>query len=260
MVVAQPVEHRPLSDRLARGAPGSTRRVIDVALVDGWCAEFAHTGDAALRERIAAAHEWLVWLSARKMRRRDESLDDLVQVARIGLLHAIDRFDPSFGVSFHTYASASILGELRRYYHDTWRIRVPRRLQERHLSANHAMELLTMQLRRTPTMRELGASLGLEAHEAAEALTIGTSSWVSELTEPDAVIEDQEVDHDDRLLAGQLLAHLPVLDRAILVMWLLDGVSQAEVGRRFGLTQVQVSRSARRSLDALRTVAERSVA
>jgi len=234
--------------------------VIDVAVVDHWCAEFARTRDAGLRERIAAAHEWLVWLSARKMRRRDEPLEDLVQVASIGLLHAIDRFDPCFGVSFHTYASATILGELRRHYRGTWRIRVPRRLQERHLSANQAMDHLTVQLQRTPTMCELGESLGLEAHEAAEALAIGTSSWVSELTETNAAVEDCEADHDDRLLVGQLLARLPALDRAILVAWLLDDVSQEEVGRRFGLTQVQVSRSARRSLTALRAMAERSVA
>jgi RNA polymerase sigma-B factor len=133
-------------------------------------------------------------------------------------------------------------------------------MQERHLSANRAMDVLTAQLQRTPTMRELGESLGLEPHEAVEALAIGTSSWVSELTETDAVIEDQEAVHDDRLLVAELLARLPTLDRAILVTWLLDGVSQEEVGRRFGLTQVQVCRSARRSLRALQGMAARSVA
>ena len=244
-----------LSDRLVPRAPCSTRRSIDIAVVDRWCADYARSRDVALRERIAAAHEWLVWLSARKMRRRDESLDDLVQVATIGLLNAIDRFDPAFGVSFHTYASSTINGELRRHYRGTWRVRVPRRLQERHLALNQAMEHLTAQLRRTPTSRELAEWVGIDVDEVGEAMIIGTASWVSELAEPDAVI-DQDARLDDRLLARQLLEHLSSRERAILTAWLVDGLTQEEVGRRFGLTQVQVSRSTRRSLRTLRALVE----
>ena len=244
-----------LPHRLVPGAPCSTRRVVDAVVVDRWCADYARSRDAALRERIAAAHEWLVWLSARKMRRRDEPLDDLVQVARIGLLHAIDRFDASFGVSFHTYASSTIDGELRRHYRGTWRVRVPRRLQERHLALNHATEHLTAQLRRTPTAAELAEWLGIDVGEVGEATVIGTATWVSELAEPDAVVDEASA-LDDRLLVRQLLDHLPAHERAVLVAWLLDGMTQEEVGRRFGLTQVQVSRSTRRSLRTLRALVD----
>jgi len=254
MVASQFVDRPPLPDRLVRSAPTSRHRMIAAAQVDGWCADFARTGDARLRERIADAHEWLVWLLAKRMRRRDEPLEDLVQVARIGLLSAIDRFDPTFGVSFHTYASSTILGELRRHYRSTWRIRVPRRLQERYLAVHHATEQLTGQLQRTPTEAELGALLGIEAHEVAEAMTIGASSWMAELNEADATVDDQAAARDDRMLVEQLLGRLAPTDRTILVSWLVDGASQQEVGKRFGLTQVQVSRSARRSLRTLRAL------
>jgi len=213
-----------------------------------------------LRERIAAAHEWLIWLMAKKMRRRDEPLEDLVQVARIGLLNAVDRFDPRFAVSFHTYASSTILGELRRHYRSTWRVHVPRRLQERHLAVHHATEQLTTVLQRTPTATELAEWLRLEVHEIVEAISLGTSSWIAELTEADAVVDDLAAAHDDRIVANQLLDHLAPRERDILLSWLIDGTSQHEVGRRFGLTQVQVSRSARRSLRTLRALAHTNAA
>ena len=202
-------------------------------------------------ERIADAHEWLVWLLAKRMRRHDEPLDDLIQVARIGLLNAIDRFDPTFGVSFHTYASSTILGELRRHYRSTWRLRVPRRLQERYLAVNRMTEQLTADLQRTPTATELGARLGIAAHEVVEASAIGGVSWMAELQDADATVEDQ-ADFDDRMLVDQLLGCLAPVDRDILVAWLVDGISQAEIGRRLGLSQAQVSGSARRSLGRLR--------
>jgi len=256
--VADParLNHSPLPDRLRRRSPCSAQRTIDAAVVDDWCAEFARTRDPALRERIATAHEWLVGLLARKMRRRDEQLDDLIQVASIGLLNAIDRFDPTFEVSFHTYASTTILGELRRHYRSTWRVRVPRRMQERHLLLNHATEHLTGQLRRAPTATEIAEWLELETHEVIEAMAIGAATWIGELDELDAVMDDPATRHDDRLLVSELLARLPHRDQAILMSWLVEGLSQQEIGQRVGLTQVQVSRAARRSLNSLRSLAE----
>jgi RNA polymerase sigma-B factor len=189
------------------------------------------------------------------MRRRDEQLDDLVQVASIGLLNAIDRFDPTFDVSFHTYASTTILGELRRHYRSTWRVSVPRRLQERYLLLNHATEHLTTKLQRTPTVAEIAAWLGLQTDEIIEAMAIGATTWISELDEPDAVTDDPAARHDNQLLASELLARLPRRDRTILVSWLVDGLTQQEIGQRVGLTQVQVSRAARRSLNTLRSLA-----
>src|SRR3954469_14895955 len=90
--------------------PSRHRRDVDAVTVDRWCANYAAQRDPELRDRIIAAHQWLACLCARKMLRRHEALDDLVQVANIGLLKALERFDPSFGVSFHTYASSMILG------------------------------------------------------------------------------------------------------------------------------------------------------
>jgi len=221
--------------------------------VDAWCAEYATSREAHLRERIVVAHQWLVHTCARQMRRRDEGLDDLAQVANIGLLYAIDRFDPDFGVSFHTYASATILGELRKHYRSTWRVRVPRRLQERHLAVRGALDELTAQLGRHPTMEELGVHLHLEVKEVIEAFAIGGAGWMSELPEADSLRADEPADVVDHIAIDALLDQLPSRDRCILLQWLIAGYSQKEVGDVFGMTQVQVSRSVRGSLQMMRT-------
>src|SRR6266540_1340288 len=114
--------------------PPRRRPVVDERpeeeTVEAWCVEYATTRDPQLRARIVKELEWLVRHCARQMVRRDEPFDDLVQVSFLGLIKALDRFDPSFDVRFRTFASVTILGELRRHYRGTWRVRVPRSLQD----------------------------------------------------------------------------------------------------------------------------------
>ena len=111
--------------------------------VAAWCKEYALTVRSELRRMIVERHHWLSQVCARQMRRREEPLDDLVQTAEMALIMAVDRFDPTYGVAFRTFVSATILGELRRHYRSTWRVHVPRKVQELHLSVSRAIEELT---------------------------------------------------------------------------------------------------------------------
>jgi len=250
----------PSVDRLHTQRP-SYRRDVDASTVDQWCAEYATHHDPELRDRIMSAHQWLVRLCAHKMQRRHEPLDDLVQIANIGLLKSLERFDPAFGVSFHTYASSTILGELRRHYRTTWQVHMPRSLQERHLLVRGATDLLTNQLGRTPSSDEIGAHLGLCTADVVEAATIGSSTWITALPDHDLPVfarsagrPDDEI--DAKLLMDDLLRRLHPLDRTILKLWAIEGLTQAEIGERYGLSQVQVSRTIRRNLQRLRSIVE----
>jgi RNA polymerase sigma-B factor len=247
-----------LSCQLVDPRHGATRDV-DAETAHAWCVEYATAPSAALRERIVAAHQWLVWVCARQLRRRHEPLEDLVQVANIGLLKALDRFDPGFGVAFHTYASATIIGELRRHYRGVWQLHVPRSLQERHLAANAAIEQLVASRGRSPSIGELADHLGLSAAEVSEAVSVGSTTWVGALPEDDSLSptdasSNAEEHVDDVHLTRALLAMLEPRARAMLVSWVIDGMTQQAIGREFGLSQVQVSRSVRRSLQRLRAV------
>jgi RNA polymerase sigma-B factor len=194
------------------------------------------------------------------MQRSGESLDDLVQVANIGLLHALEHFDPSFGVKFRTYASATMSGVLRRHYRTTWRVRVPRRLQEMHLHVCRAVDDLTSQLRRSPTTAELAAHLDLDVEDVLEALELGWSRRPSSISGPvgdrgaaaSLAADDPAVEQvDDRVDVERLLAMLPPRDAAILRMRFYEGSTQSEIGEQIGLSQVQVSRLIRGALTRL---------
>jgi len=255
--------HATLPSLLVGAIDRARRREVPAATVDEWCSTYATCPSPELRERIVAAHQWLVVVCARQLRRRQEAMDDLVQVANVGLLKALDRFDPSFGVSFHTYASATILGELRRHYRGAWVVGVPRSLQERHLAANRAFDLLVGARGHSPSTGEIAEYLGVGIGQVSEAMGIGFSSWIGELPEDDSFVGHQasagpEDRVDDRLVAQSLLAMLEPQARSMLVWWIFDGMSQQEIGDRLGLSQVQVSRSVRRSLRQLRAALERS--
>jgi len=249
----------PPAGRVGPHGPGRHRRDVDAVTVDGWCAEYASSRDPALRDRIVAAHQWLVWLCARKMQRRHEPIDDLVQIANIGLLKSLDRFDPTFGVSFHTYASSTILGELRRHYRTTWQVHMPRTLQERHLLVRGATDTLTTQLSRTPTSHEIGTHLGLCPADVIEAATIGSATWITALADHDTTTHTPTTTHHDddtdtKLLIDDLLHRLHPRDRTIIKLWAIDGLTQTEIGDHYGLSQVQISRTIRRNLQRLRTI------
>src|SRR3984893_17711654 len=137
-------------------------------------AEYARTGDPVLRNQIIAAYQGLAYSLAARFRRPGEALDDLSQVALIGLMKAVDRFDPDRGTELTTFATATIMGELKRHLRDRgWSVRLPRRLHDLHLRAQHAIDELTQELGRSPTMTEISHRLGEAIEDVLEALEAG---------------------------------------------------------------------------------------
>jgi RNA polymerase sigma-B factor len=232
----------------------------DPADVAEWCNRYFVGRDPALRRLIVERHHWLVQVCARQMRRRAEPLDDLVQTGQVALLLALERFDPVFGVSFRTFASATIIGELRRHYRSTWRVRVPRRVQELHLAVSSAIEQLTGELRRSPTVPDIARFLRVPETDVVEALAAGLSYWPVPL--PTAADGDEaqlagrfEVafDHvDARSEIKELLDRLPHRERAILYLRFFHDMTQTEIAAEMHLSQVHVSRLMRHALMTLR--------
>jgi RNA polymerase sigma-B factor len=228
--------------------------------VERLCLAYRVTGDPAIRDELVATHQWLVHIYARRMRRRSEPLDDLVQVANLGLLQAIDRFDPTYGVAFNTFASATMLGMLRRHYRSSWRVHVPRQMQELHLKVSAAIDELTTALQRSPTLVDIARHLRLTEEEVLEATEVGENYWPGSLTadsnsvldEQLGVLDERLETADERAEVQRLLGRLPERERAILYLRFFEQLTQAEIGDRLGLSQVHVSRLMRVALDRLR--------
>jgi RNA polymerase sigma-B factor len=199
-----------------------------------------------------------------------EPVDDLVQVASMGLLKAIDRFEPDRpDASFKSYAAPTILGELKRHFRDTsWALRVPRGLKERVLQAQRTSEALTARLGRRPSIREVAGELGCSVEELLEAHEASRSHDSASLDAPVAPGDDG--DDGDRTLGDRIggrdpgyeafedqsvLAaawhELPALERRILALRFFEGLTQSEIGERVGYSQMQVSRLMRRALAQL---------
>ena len=222
------------------------------------CVKYASTCDRALRVEIVEAHQWLASLCARQLRRRGESLDDLMQVANVGLLQAVDRFDPSFGVTFRTFASATMAGVLRRHYRTVWRLRVPRRVQELHVAVGHAIELLTAELRRSPNVAEVAERIGVSEEDVLEALDAGANLLPRSLDFTDeqsaVAVDDDALDAAERRIdVKQLLGSLQPLPRRVLCLRFFHGLTQTEIAEELGTSQVQVSRILRVTLGNLRS-------
>jgi len=198
-----------------------------------------------------------------------EPLDDLVQVASIGLVKAVDRFDPERGVSFTTFAVPTILGELRRHFRDHgWAVRVPRDLKEATLRVNRA---LAARGGRSATPAELAHETGLPLETVLEALEAAGAQHAASLDAPageddDAPTlldtlggEDAELAHAHARVTLAQLAHvLNERERAILRMRFEEGLTQSEIGARIGVSQMQISRLIRAALERLRQAAEHS--
>jgi RNA polymerase sigma-B factor len=194
------------------------------------------------------------------MTRRGESADDLTQVGTIGLLNAIDRFDPSFGVQFRTFASATITGELRRHYRGAWRMKVARPLQERHLAVTNAIETLTATLRRSPTAHDIAEHLRLDVDEVIEATALGSifapvsletednGHHGSRVQSPDPDLQSVESRTDVR----RLLSRLGERERRIVFLRFYCERTQSEIADELGVSQVHVSRLLRAALERLR--------
>src|SRR3712207_201090 len=153
--------------------------------------ELRATGDPAYREALATLHLPLVEYLAKRFKDRGEPLDDLIQVGSVGLLKAIDRFDLERGVEFSTYATPTIVGELKRYFRDKgWAIRVPRRLQELSLRLNKVVAQLTQDLGRAPTLEEMARYADVSEEEVLEALESGQAYSTTSLDAPSGEEED----------------------------------------------------------------------
>ena len=215
------------------------------------------------REQLVMSHLNLVRFLANKFKNRGEPLDDLVQVGYLGLLKAIDRFDPDRGLEFTTYATPTILGEIKRHFRDKgWSVRIPRRLQELSAKVNQATDTLTTQLQRSPTIQEIADYLDASVDEVLEAMESssayssvpleGTGS--SENDDAPSVIdrygsEDSELAFtDDRLVIEEALKGFSPREREVIELRFLKGMTQIEIAEQLGISQVQVSRLLRRTL------------
>jgi RNA polymerase sigma-B factor len=221
---------------------------------------------AAALELLVVRYRNLVRSSVQRYSRSSESAEDLMQVGYVGLLKAINNFDPALGFSLATYAMPCITGELKKHFRDKiWQVHVGRRLQERVLEVRQATHLLTQQLGHTPTDAELASDLGIGAAEIREARQAELALQPLSLDEPlraqpgAASLSDVLGDEDPRLehmlgmqAIGTHWGELPVREQQILVLRYYRGMTQAQIGQHFGISQMQVSRLLARSLSYLR--------
>jgi RNA polymerase sigma-B factor len=230
-------------------------------------AEHHRTRDPALRQQLALSYGNLAAYLARKFADRGEPLEDIMQVAQIGLLGAIDRYDPSRGIEFTTFATATIVGEIKRYFRDkSWSIHVPRRLRELNNSLMRTVEGLAQRLGRSPTIQEISEAARVPFEDVVEALEVGQAYNPASLdAEPtggeeevaalkDHVgLEDPGLAHVvDRHTLTQALGTLPEREQMVLRLRFFEERSQAEVAKQLGVSQMHVSRIQRSALLRLR--------
>lgn len=234
--------------------------------------EFARTQDVGVRDQLVEAHLGLAEYLARRFANRGEPLDDLVQVASLGLLKAVGRFDPERGVEFSTYATHTIVGELKRHFRDRgWAIRAPRRMQELYLRLGKVVANLGQELGRSPTIAELAAEVQVSEEEVLEALEAGQAYRFASLDAPVGGDSEGEtlmsrLGSEDPELAGAerratlspLLDTLPDREQTILHLRFFEGLTQSEIATRLGISQMHVSRLLGRSVAQLRAAAEPS--
>jgi RNA polymerase sigma-B factor len=227
---------------------------------------YAELGDRHTRSELVARFLPFARHLAKRYGQSDEPLDDLVQVASIGLLKAIDRYDPKRGTKFTSYAAPTIRGELKRHLRDNgWAVRVPRGLQERALAAKRTVDALSAELGRSPTPRETAAELGWAPETVLEALEVAASYRVVSLDAPSdydygrGAELDELFGADDAgyelIEAREAIARswheLPELERKILDLRFYHDLTQREIGERIGYSQMHVSRLLRRALARL---------
>ena len=250
------------AERAARRA-SSGREAWDKDRTRELFRRFKQEGDADARDQLIVSHLNLVRFLASKFKNRGESLEDLIQVGTIGLIKAIDRFDPERGLEFTTYATPTIMGEIKRHFRDKgWSVRVPRRLQELSAKVNQATDELTNQLQRSPSVAEIAEHLGSTVDEVLEAME-SSSAYSSVPLEGGGSGEDDEapsvIDHyatedpdlaasDDRIVLEQAIADFSPREQEVVKMRFEEGLTQVEIAERLGISQVQVSRLLRRTL------------
>ncbi|WCB95719.1 RNA polymerase sigma factor [Baekduia alba] len=226
--------------------------------------------DPALRDALVQRYLPLARQLARRYQRPEEPLDDLMQVASLGLVKAVDRFDASREVAFSSYAVPTILGEIKRHFRDrTWSVRVPRDLQEMALKVERAVGDLTRELHRQPSVAELAKHLGIGEEAALEALQAAGAYHATSLDTPRGTEADpgdtladtlggDENGYDraeDRATIDRLMRSITPREREVLRLRFEEDLTQAEIGEIIGVSQMQVSRLIRQAVSRLRLTA-----
>ena len=273
--VLEPSEADPdviaATQEVASGSVRSERIAADRARARAMFVQLVELGPddprrARLRDQLVEIHLPLVEYLARRFRNRGEPLDDLVQVATIGLIKSVDRFDLERGVEFSTYATPTIVGEIKRHFRDKgWAIRVPRRLLELKLSLTKATSELSPKNGRSPTVAELAQHLGLSEEEILEGIESANAYSAVSLDAPDGGDDDSPAVADslgmiDDALEGveyreslkPLLEKLPAREKKILMLRFFGGMTQSQIAGELGISQMHVSRLLARTLAQLR--------
>ena len=247
-----------MSRRYRRPDKARTRRLL---------VRYHKHGEQNARERVIQEQLPLAEFLARKFAGRGEPLDDLVQVASVGLIKAVDRFDIDRNIEFSTYATPNILGEIKRYFRDKgWAMRVPRGLQELRQSAKEAIRDGTVKTGRSPTIEELAGTLNSDVESVAEALTLGRAYNTTSLDAPvsqddregDTVMDMQADENspieglEDKILLQKAMENLKDQQQKILELRFNEGKTQTEIAQTIGVSQMHVSRLLRRAVDDLR--------
>jgi RNA polymerase sigma-B factor len=240
-----------------------TRRADERALFE----RYRREGDRAARDALCERYLPLARHLARRYRNTSElHADDLVQVASIGLLNAIDRYDPDRGIAFSTFAVPTILGEIKRYFRDKgWAVRVPRALQERALDVERVSEELESMLGRAPLIGEVARQLGTSVEDVLEARMASWAHYGVSLDRPDTDAEERRTIGDglggtdsgfehaeDAITFDRLIAGLTERQQDVMRLRFREDLTQAEVAARVGLSQMHVSRIVRQAVDQLR--------
>ena len=233
-------------------------------------ARLSLNGDTRARDALVERYMPLARSLARRYQRPGDPLDDLLQVAALGLVKAVDRFDPEREIAFSSYAVPTILGEIKRYFRDcTWAVRMPRDLQELTLRVDRALGTLAEELRRQPSVKEVAAAVGSHEESVLDALQAGGAYRALSFDAPrghgdeNATLADSMGvgEHgferaEDRATLDRLMRIVTDREREILHMRFEQDMTQAEIGEVIGVSQMQVSRVIRRALERLRSLAE----
>jgi RNA polymerase sigma-B factor len=225
-------------------------------------------GDHSARDELVERFLPLARQLARRYERPGEQLEDLVQVASVGLIKAVDRFDPDLGTAFSSFAVPTILGELKRYFRDSgWAVHVPRGMQERVIELNRAVTRLSRELGRSPSATELASATGASPEEVLEAMEAAVAYDSVSLEAPRPTDEASGEGYLDRLgtederyelveyaaTLGPELQALPPRDRLVLHLRFVEDLTQSQIAERIGVSQMHVSRLIRRALERLRS-------
>jgi RNA polymerase sigma-B factor len=256
-------------DPPVRGFEATKRRSAEL-FVDLRAAGAGDAERTAARDALVHLHLPLVEHCARRFRNRGEPFEDLVQVGTIGLIKSVDRFDSDRGVEFSTYATPTIIGEIKRYFRDKgWAIRVPRRLQELRMQIGAATAELTQSLGRSPTPRELAETIGCTVEEIIEGIESSNAYSTLSLDASDESddgggsmldaigIEDEGLEHVEiRESLKPLLDALDPREKKILLLRFFRNKTQTQIAAEIGVSQMHVSRLLSRTLEQLRTSLE----